>query len=351
MVFLFVVCLLVLLEILPETYMGLPNTFGEATVLYKIFYCLILLPSDATIFNILNYNTMKLMNNLFFWHPYIMLAAFWGVFINIILYCIFRKTSVSKLFNLMYFGFLLFLLGTFLLPHHIGLLFIITIFCFWCAYDDSQNLLVIKKWQKYVIALIFAVQFYWGIYDINCDIYKDYNEAKSIAKYIQLNHLNDYKISTSFKAKKFYYSKFLSEYKFDFNDLSSAMLVNSYIGYNIFYTFNILHSQKNYIINTPISINDNQKVLNILRNNGEPDVLIVRKYEFKNEPNVEAKNNIPFMNTLEIIWGNEAKLSNYVSVKEFYHNMPFKNSNHRQIFYMYMKKDLYEKIKDRLKNK
>ena len=371
MVFLFVVCLLVLLEIRMPTDARLFETFGSADFLHRAFYCLILLPSDATIFNILNYNTMQTISNSFFNNIYIVIAAFWGVFINIILYFIFRKTSVSKLFNIMYFGFLLFLLGTFLLPHHIGLLFIIVIFCFWCAYDDSPNLLVIKKWQKYVIALIFAVQFYWGIYDINCDIYKDYNEAKSIAKYIQLNHLNQYKISTEFSIDDIYvngdivtmnYSKIPSqdmpkyhiEYYIGTHHLLLEMMINSYINYNIFYNYNILHPEKQYIINPTPTYNEMKKSVEEWRNQGEPDIYITPKiilYTGVTVKKIDELNSLENVFPPEVIWGDKAKQSNYVLVKDFYQYMCFKDKERLTPYTLCMKKDLYEKIKDRLKNK
>ena len=56
MVFLFVVCLLVLLEIKPSLDTFVPNPFASLKFFHRALYYLILLPSDITIFNIFNYS-------------------------------------------------------------------------------------------------------------------------------------------------------------------------------------------------------------------------------------------------------------------------------------------------------
>ena len=134
--------------------------------------------------------------------------------------------------------------------------------------------------------------------------------------------------------------KYHVEYFVGVHRMPLATLINGYIGHNIFYNYNTLSPNKSYLINnTPFS-NDLRLAVEEWKKLGSPDIYIT--------PKISPQETVfpP-----QAVWGEDAKQSDYVPVKNFYQHMCFKNSSRNIVFTMYMKKDLYEKIKDTLKDK
>ena len=361
-------CILLVFETFPDPKVIPPYPFRKANLLIRTSYFLTMLPADATIFNILNYYTVEFISGMKTLNLYHIIAMCWGIMINILLYFTFRKKSISRLFYMLYYGFLIFALYVMIWPHHTGIVFLILILCFWCALDDKQNAISFKWWHKFLFGLIILVQGCWGIFDAAGDISENYNVSKAIAKYIQINQLDKYNMTTEFPIMTIYVSdelatgnyrvikpddlsKYQTEYFINTNNIFSELLINSYIGHNVFYNYNILHRDKSYMINYAPHPYESREAVSLWKKQGAPDILIVPTVMFENGTEVDKYGKTENIYPIEEVWGESANKSNYVRVKDFNQYMFWKLSFRYGVFSLYMKKDLYEQIKDSLRNK
>ena len=359
-------CILLVFELIPEANVYPLDSFIEAAFVQKFLYHLVLLPSDATVFNILNYNNTRNIS-AFSFNIYTILAIIWGLFVSINLFLIFKKLSAGKLFYFTYFGFLLFSLCIILWPHHIGLLFLSIIFCFWCALGNDTDTLRLNKITKFICAFIILVQLFWALYAVYGEFATKYNVAGDIAKYIQTNNLSRYKIAVHMPINILYVSdkletvnykqikpeerdNFHTEYYINSNQQILAMNVNSYLGKNVFYTYNILHPDKTFVVNCAPSPEESKNSVMEMQKKGVPEILIYPKLVFENGIELGKYGNTEYVSPLRIIWDQNVNNSDFVCIKYFDEYKLWKLSFVYQIYGIYMKKDLYEKIKDTLKD-
>lgn len=216
----FAIVLCLMIVPIEKTY-AMKSNFGMGSI-RNIFYVLFSMIMDSLGTNIWrNYGFIQssIIDSLALFNGVIFGCAIIGM----ILYYTYVKQTVNY-FIYPYLMFSLFIAMVYCCSHHIGILNYILLFAFWIALEEKDerkvNKEIILKCRKLwdgvssgikqstsIIKIAFSIyicciSIIWSINSSLLDIQYPYNSAKNISKFIKENHLENYKIMSSWMQEK-----------------------------------------------------------------------------------------------------------------------------------------------------
>ena len=309
-------------------------------------YSFLVAPIDALFVNVLDYNPNSINNIAFLIYCVI------GIFVSISFLKVLTAYKKLSLFLFPFLMFSLFITLVYAFPHHVGLLAIFYIFILWCVLVDKDivfNNPCIKV-VKFILIFTLLVQLSWSYFAVVNEIKLPYCFSKNIANVIKQYDLDKYKISTGWHEDEYYLSKSskqkvylrtalneeqrkILEEKFykvtevDFNSQDIPIVVNSYFGKNLFYTFNVLNPEKEYRLREKMSDKDVEKIQKNIKEQGLPDIFI----RYKLKPS-------------SVFSEDEIASKNYIAMTQFNGYRVWKNSYAIFNCSLFIRKTLYDEI-------
>ncbi len=254
---LFLLCVVLSVLVFPDKDVFGTSKFLGLPLWQKMLYFAYGLPSDATAFNILNYDTQD-FKSIFSLYSFVGIT-FGGYFLlNLIR--IFKSNGKLILFLVIYITVVSFMNTFYIHPHHIGIITILFIYCFWCLMSEVKDC----KFPKYFNHLIFwiiIIQIYWSAFSFVIDMNYLYGTGRDIAQYIKDNRLTDYKIMCTYYSESPHMSWI-------------GTVINPYFNKNIFYNYNIENPDKLYLIHINGSKKNARKLYSKYKEMGPADVIV-----------------------------------------------------------------------------
>ena len=121
--------------------------------------------------------------------------------------------------------------------------------------------------------------------------------------------------------------KFYKVTEIDFNSQDIPIVVNSYFGKNLFYTFNVLNPEKEYRLREKMSDKDVEKIQKNIKEQGLPDIFI----RYKLKPS-------------SVFSEDEIASKNYIAMTQFNGYRVWKNSYAIFNCSLFIRKTLYDEI-------
>ena len=232
-----------------------PDALIEASGLniIKILYVLFCLIGDSLITSVVNVN-INGINHIN------MLYCLLGIVIYGILFRFLKNFKGIILFIVPYIMFLSVSLF-YIAVQHIGLLTLFLIFVFWSKLSVYPMEINFKNQKNFLIIflIVIAVQIFWGISAFSWDLKTNYWCSKTLPAVIKEKNLDKYYIMDFWLTN-------------DMNNQPLATVVTAYIGKNIFYNFNLLYPEKEYLIYKKITDNEKDKIKEALDKKGIPEI-------------------------------------------------------------------------------
>ena len=338
--------LLLVCEIYPNS-----NTFATYKLLsvdytMKFLYSFFGIPSDALFTDVFHISQEEIyyyefFDFLKFSHEQvfdILIICFWvsvafGAFVNVILFKTFSKLKQLSLYISSVFPFLLMCFLVYVSRHHIGLYFVLVVFALWTALTVSQNKndLQPKKALKYFVNFLILVQLFWALTASVNDILYNYNFGREVASYIKQNKLENRKMMSAWlfktvmydkKTKKNFFSADGREIEFkstiEPNMQVVPVSVNQYFNKNLFYNFEIVNQNRQYLVLVHYPKDVSENYLKLFWEGEQPEIII----GYVNNPIVKK---------------------NYTLVKLFEFGIISKNTRDIAKLPLYVRNDLIEK--------
>ena len=164
------------------------------------------------------------------------------------------------LFLIVYAPMVFFMSLFYINPHHVGIITIVFIYCFWCLVSEKENY-QFPNIFKITVLFIILVQIYWSLFSVFNDIKNDYGEGREISKFIKEYHLTDYRIMCK-----------TGNSNPDFSWVGTS--INPYFNKNIFYNYNTSYPDKLYIFHKKGSKKTAKKVYKKWEKIGPPEVVV-----------------------------------------------------------------------------
>ena len=298
MLILFFVCLGITYLCIPYSKSHVTSCLPLIPAWERIIYIAFGLSADATAFNIFDYNNS--WNESIFSNIYVFGSIF-GAYIIFLMIKIFKENKSLPLF-LMTFIPLTISYYFYVWPYHIGIMYILFVFCFWCMFNSTNfnTQYVFPKPTKTVLLFIFITQVFWSVCSAYREIVYDYAMSRPISNYIKENNLTRYKLLSPwaesiklidkngketpiyFMTKNAYKMKDY-EIKTDINTEHQwiAVIVNPYFGKNIFYNFHVDKLNMLYNAHLPQTPEEGEKVFRKWEKLGKPDLVLGHVYVWK----------------------------------------------------------------------
>lgn len=349
MLLLFVFCVLITIEIFPSQKNTAISLIRYLPVWQKIIYCFFGTIADATMFDIIvEHDTMANIFSDCLRQYYYLFAIFFGLFILIFLIRIMQKSKMVLYFVLPYF----ILSGLFMIyyySHHIGLLYLIIVFCLWISYDKILSRLTNTELGilKILSLSVIFVQLCWNLGSCVGDILFNYETSREMANYIKKHKLYNYKLYSGGWSTHYYVdmngNNYFNEYvvnvidkmndkkyqkkDLDIHNMYLAVIVNPYFKKNIFYNFNANSPEKCYALHQSRGSSETKQIIEKWKEQGVPDVILGHT-------------------KLNYVWKNAKQIDDYILVKNFYYYSMWKGIvvNEETPVPLYMSKELYKKL-------
>ena len=294
--------LLLVCEIYPN-----PNTFAMRKLLgtdyaMKFLYSFFGIPSDALLTDVLHISQEAIYNYDFvdflkLTHEKVfdtLIILFWvsvafGVFVNVIFFKTFSKLKQLHLYISAVFPFLLMCFAVYVGRHHIGLYFILVIFALWTALTVSSNVndFQMKKSLKLFVNFLIFVQLFWTFTASVNDILYNYSFGREVVSYIKQNKLENRKMMSAWifqtvmydkKSKKNFFSPEGREIEFEQVEEPNMQVVpvsvNQYFNKNLFYNFEIVNQNRQYLVLVRYPKEVSENYLKLFWEGEPPEIII-----------------------------------------------------------------------------
>lgn len=262
----------------PDTY-AVNNIVKNADFINRFIYMFFVLPGDATYLDICNY----IMPN-FELNQYSVFGIIGSSIISIVLVLFTKSNSKLLLLLLPYSLMSIFSIIVYFHTHHVGIITLFFIFVLWCCCEDEKrndislepfnriikkysDIQIIKKVPSMLFGMVICVSVIWSAISFVNEIYNPYGEGRGLARFIEKNNLDKYKIMAQWKE----YTNNETKEKIVDTNLINHTCVLPYFNKNLFYNFNINISGKCYTTHKIVDSNEN---INEWKKVGIPDIII-----------------------------------------------------------------------------
>ena len=347
---LFVFCFILLAEIFPSSKNASRHFLQYAPLYLKFLFSFFGIFSDATIFDIVNFNRdLYIYKYKLSQIVYSFFALGFGIYLVSFLINCFKKIYRLNYLIIPYFIFCSFCFLIYYWPHHVGVLFAFLIFLFWTNFDVLKEKLPPKyKKNLYILILLtICTQLSWSLCAYINEYKYDYAPSRQLVNYIKEYNLYEYKIFSEWREFPIYKDKQGILY-FDEDDLKKGeqyeetwrinpedqgipVIISPYFNKNIFQNFNIDYPEKLYLPHLYRTPKEQTEIKNKWKEKGLPDILIGKA-------------------RLDGVWEGYKTKYNYFSIKNFCYCPVWKNLAPCGNISVFAHKNLYDRLQNYDKN-
>lgn len=320
MLLLFVLALLIIFEIMPNKgnyaveNVCLSGSNEEA--INKIIYCLLCNVPDSFCYDVFKSFGIDFA-----------IVAMVGCVVLLVIFFYGIKKRTALLFFIPYILYELFASLVYMLLHHTGVVQLFLIFWIWisvekqCTENDNKYNHIILDKRLAVIgkaAVIYAllISVYYSSRSSVCDIKRPYSEGKNVANFIEMNHLEDYKIM----------GEWLVNDKVTSINISDVYAMLPYLEDNIF-SYGEYGMDGKYSLHVTLSEAETEAEFSRWREIGEPDIII---------------GEVPFY---DVFVGSDTKFTqDYRYIYSDIGEMAWKDTSSQSALGVYMRTDLADEL-------
>ena len=278
LIVLLVLALLLIAEVMPrhDTSATAGNGFTDVQILYNLLFAFVMMIPESSITRVLQFDQgigdVSTYGMVAISSAVILGIVIWGL---ILYYGKCKKTLLW--FVVPYTLFAAFSSIVYFYTHHIGIGLFIFMFWAWITVQSNVEMPRTEIKQataiisKFLVVLALTVSCFWTISSCVLDICYDYYPSCGIASFIKENHLDDFKIMTSWRKE-------LNEdgelVLLDTNCLGAAVGIFPYFEHNIFYNAQNGVDQLAYDTHKRATDEQNAENFKNWKNAGYPDVLV-----------------------------------------------------------------------------
>lgn len=296
----------------------------------RFIYTVIVLPADVTMTNV--FSDYGFLSMAYFTPMSLVSGCIVGVIIWILLLYFGRRRHTLGLLLVPYLLFAVFTSEVYMSLHHIGIGLFFLIFWIWICMEkkdspkhkeeSSRNWYLVRAAQG-MAALALCVSLWWSISACVLDVGKEYSPGRSMAAFIRANQLDQYRIMAQWRVERDENGAIISE---DANFCDGVVEIAPYFDQNIVYNFNDGRDDRNYITHIRSDEEQNSLTYEVWKAEGFPEVLLM-------QPELS-----------ELYDADELSMRDYALVYCAPSEMVWKNTSEYYVNYIYVRRDLLEKI-------